>query len=169
LAILNLEHLFEQADRLAKPPPAGRPRQADLRRAISTAYYGVFHAALTAAADQFVGAAKRSTSQYGLVYRTVDHKRLRELCEDIGKSTLPRKLASHAPAGGFGNNIRAFAAAVLELQAKRHTADYDPTILFKTSDAAYAIRIARTAVRRFEKARADRREAFLALLLFQPR
>lgn len=169
MAILNPEHLFEQAEKLIAPPPAGPPRQVDIRRAISAAYYAVFHAMLTAAADQFVGVTKRSTSQYGLVYRSVDHKWLRILCEEVKKPTLPSKYAPHAPPNGFGTNIADFAAAVLELQEKRHAADYDPLIRVKSLDAALAISTARAALERFKKASATRRKAFLSLLLFPPR
>ncbi len=169
MAILNPEHLFEQADKLSSPPSAGRPRQVDIRRAISAAYYGVFHAAITAAADQFVGVTKRSTSQYGLVYRSVDHGWLRTLCEEVKKPILAAKYAPHAPSNGFGANIVAFAAAVLELQEKRHAADYDPMIRVKSSDAVLAVRTARAALRRFNGASSTRRKAFLSLLLFQPR
>jgi hypothetical protein len=42
MAILNPEHLLQQAERLIQPPPAGPPRQVDLRRAISGAYYDAF-------------------------------------------------------------------------------------------------------------------------------
>jgi uncharacterized protein (UPF0332 family) len=54
VAILNPDQLFEQAEKLIAIP-AGRPRQVDIRRAISSAYYAIFHAIITAAADQFVG------------------------------------------------------------------------------------------------------------------
>lgn len=169
MAILNPEHLFEQADKLIAPPPAGPPRQVDVRRAISSAHYGVFHATLTAAADQFVGVTHRATSQYGLVYRSVDHKWLRILCEEVKKQTLPSRFAPYAPADGFGPHIIAFAAAALELQEKRHNADYDPLIRVKTSDAQLAIQTARAALQRFNEATAAEREAFLSLLLFSPR
>jgi hypothetical protein len=56
-----------------------------------------------------------------------------------------------------------------ELQGKRHAADYDPMIRMKTSDALFAIKTARAAVRRFSKASAARRHAFLSLLVFPPR
>jgi hypothetical protein len=46
---LDPEELLEQARRLA-----AEPTQADLRRAISAAYYGLFHFFLTAAADMIV-------------------------------------------------------------------------------------------------------------------
>jgi hypothetical protein len=129
----------------------------------------VFHATLALAADHFVGVTKRSSSEYGLVYRSVDHKWLRELCEDVRKPTPPKKLMPHIPPNGFGPNIVAFAAAVVELQEKRNAADYDPMIRVKTSDALLAIRTARAAVSRFGRASAARKHAFLALLLFAPR
>jgi hypothetical protein len=85
VTILNPDHLFEQADKLISPPPAGPPRQVDLRRAISSSYYGLFHACLVAAADEFVGVTQRATSRYALVYRSIDHKTLREVCNEAKK------------------------------------------------------------------------------------
>jgi hypothetical protein len=169
VAILNPEHLFEQADKLIFPPTAGPPRQVDIRRAISAAYYGIFHATIAAAADQFIGVTKRSMSQYGLVYRSIDHGVLRTLCEEVKKPILPAKYAPYAPKGGFGANIGAFAVAVLELQQKRHAADYDPAIRVRTSDASLAIRTATAALARFNGAEVAEREAFLTLLVFPPR
>src|SRR5271155_41415 len=96
VAILNPDHLFEQAEKLIAPPPAGPPRQVDVRRAISAAYYGLFHAIIAAPADQFVGKAKRSSSLYGLVYRSVDHRRLRVLCEEVKRPKLGTKYTAHA-------------------------------------------------------------------------
>jgi hypothetical protein len=65
---LDPEHLFEQALKLTDP---AADRQADFRRAISAAYYGLFHAVLSAAADLFIGAGNRSTGRYELVYRVL--------------------------------------------------------------------------------------------------
>ena len=67
MATLNPDHLFEQADKLVVPPRAGPPRQVDLRRAISAAYYGIYHFCLTAAADEFVGVIHRATSRYAAI------------------------------------------------------------------------------------------------------
>ena len=72
MPVLNPDHLLEQADRLMASTGRGAPRQADLRRAISNAYYGVFHAVVTEAADHFVGRTQRQTPTYGLVYRSID-------------------------------------------------------------------------------------------------
>jgi uncharacterized protein (UPF0332 family) len=169
LAILDPEHLFEQAFHLLKPPPAGPPRQVDVRRAISSAYYGVFHATVTAAADEFVGKTKRSTSNYALVYRSIDHRRVREVCLEIQKQTPSSKFLRYVPQNGFGPNLREFCTALVELQEKRHSADYDPSIRVKTSDALIAIGMAKSALLRYGGAGPPARKAFLALLLFTPR
>jgi len=169
VAILNPEHLFEQADKLVVSPPAGPPRQVDLRRAISGAYYGLFHSCLTAVADEFVGVTQRTTSRYALVYRSIDHKALRDLCDEVRKQTLKAKYGPYVPSGGFEANVQAYSTAVIELQQKRHMADYDPQPRFRASDARLAISTARTAVHRFEMANADHRKAFLTLLICAPR
>jgi uncharacterized protein (UPF0332 family) len=168
VATFNPEHLFEQAESLITLQ-TGRPRQADVRRAISTAYYGLFHAVVMAAVDIYVGKTNRDTGRYGLAYRTVDHSWLRDLCKEVQKPTLTNRFKPYAPSDGFGANIVALAIAVCELQQKRHAADYDVMIKVNRSDAAFAIRAARAALVRFSESSDDKRIAFLSLLLFQPR
>ena len=158
MTLPSSQHFFQRAIRLAASSSSGPPRQVDLRRAISDTYYGIFHATLTAAADQFVGATKRSTNQYALVYRSIDHRAIRELCLEMGKPTLPRSLTRHAPPGGFGPNLRAYSEGFLELQEKRISAD-----------VLVAVVAARIALLRFRKATDAEREAFLTLLVFKPR
>ena len=136
---------------------------------MSAAYYAVFHSILTAVADELIGKTKRNTPEYGLAYRSLNHGRLRELCNDLKKPTLPAKIAPYAPPTGFGPGIEAVARAVIELQERRHTADYDPMQKFKTADALLAIRTARSAVERMGRAGETERRRFLVLLAFQPR
>jgi hypothetical protein len=169
MPVLNPDHLLEQADRLIAPAAGGAPRQADLRRAISTAYYALFHTILTEVADMFAGRTQRHTPRYALVYRSIDHKVLRELCEHLVKSTPPQRYASHVPRGGFGPDLVAVANAVLDLQEKRHLADYDPLFRARTLDTTLAISTARAAVLRFRAATRAQRTAFLSLLAFPPR
>jgi hypothetical protein len=166
---LNADHLIEQAERLIVPPRGGSPRQVDLRRAISAAYYGVFHFCLTMAADELVGVTQRATSRYALVYRSINHRSLRELCLEAQKRTPPARFLPYAPGGGFGADIQAFAAFANELQQKRHLADYDPLPRLRTSDAKLAIDTARTAILRFQAASEEHRKAFLTLLVCPPR
>ena len=168
MAILNPEHLFDQAEGLVTSG-GGRPRQVDIRRAISASYYGLFHAVVAAAADLIIGQNNRSKPDYGLIYRTIDHNRLREFCKDVQKTSLPHKYKRYSPPAGFGGDIKAFATAIVELQERRHTADYDPMVQMKQSDAILLTRTARAALSRFQSVDADERNTFLTLLLFEPR
>jgi uncharacterized protein (UPF0332 family) len=147
----------------------GRPRQADIRRAISAAYYGVFHAVIAKAVDQFVGAINRDKAHYGLAYRSVSHSRLREVCNAIQKPTPPGKYRPYAPIAGFGPDVIALADAIEALQEKRHSADYDIMIRMNRSDAAVAIATVRAALARLDKTPQQEQLAFLGLLLFSPR
>ena len=169
MAVLNPDHLLDQANRLAAAPAVGAPRQADLRRAVSSTYYAVFHAVVTEAADDFVGATKRHTPRYALLYRSIDHRSLRTICEDIVKDKLPKKYNKYEPKGGFGPDIDALANAVTELQEKRHVADYDPHYRARRSDVILAVATGRTALVRFRSATRTRRKAFLSLVVFSPR
>ncbi len=169
MSILNPEDLLAQAARLIEPPTAGPPRQVDVRRAISAAYYAVFHAILIAAADEIVGRVHRGTPSYVLVYRSLDHKGFRTICAIAQRRDLPPRYRPFVPGSGFGEDVRAFAGATIALQERRHTADYDPTDQFRTAHAKLAIEIARTALRHWEAAPKPERHALLMLSLFQPR
>jgi uncharacterized protein (UPF0332 family) len=168
VATLEPDHFFDQAERLIAAVP-GAPRQVDLRRAISAAYYGIFHALIAAASDLIVDAANRQSPLYGLVYRSIEHRALRMLCEDIGKSQLPAKYSPYVPVAGFGSDIVAVSEALVDLQKRRHAADYDPTIRIRKSDAAFAVDRARTARARLTAADPELRATFLTLLVFPPR
>jgi uncharacterized protein (UPF0332 family) len=167
MAIVNSKHLLDQADRLLRPGDSIRyVRQADRRRAISAAYYAVFHFTLTALADEFVGKTERRTARYALAYRSVDHGTLTKLCKNIGNPNTLANLSQFAPEKGFGPNILEFASLVAQLKEKRTAADYDPTLWVTLSDARKAIDEARSAMLRFGKATVARRRAFLSLLIF---
>jgi len=169
MTVLSPDHLLQQAERLAARPPAGVSRQVDLRRAISSAYYGLFHFTLTCLADEFVGVMQRATSRYALVYRSVDHRVLKDLCLEIQRPTPSRKFVPYFPAGGFGPELGSFAASAFELYEKRNRADYDPGPRFRSLDAQLAITTARDALERFGQAKLDIRRVFLTLLLCPPR
>jgi uncharacterized protein (UPF0332 family) len=149
VAPVNPEHLFEQALKLAESD-IGRPRQADLRRAISSAYYGLFHAVSTAAADLFIGTTNRSNARYELVYRSVDHRWLRDVCAEATKQSVGAKFAPYIPRGGFGLNLKAFATAVVDLYQQRLDADYNPSNDVIRSEARTAVATAKEAFDRFQ-------------------
>lgn len=169
MAVLNPDHLIEQAERLIIAPPAAPPRQVDLRRAISAAYYALFHEIITSAADQIVGVTLRPTREHALVCRAIDHATIRKACLELAKTTPAAKYLSYLPPGGFGNDIAGVAAAFPDLMEARHSADYDTLARFRTSDVKSHIISARAAIGALRAAPADHRKAFLFLLSFPPR
>jgi uncharacterized protein (UPF0332 family) len=163
------DHLFEQADRLMLPLAAeAEPRQTDLRRAISSAYFALFHFTLAAASDLFVGWDKRSMPEYQIMYRSVSHDWLRSLCEQLQRKRIA-KIAPHAPGVAFFGPVVIFAATVAELQELRHSADYDPSFSITVDEAKFRIDEARKAVKLFQEATDVQRVAFLTLLMFNIR
>jgi len=168
MAVLNPDHLLDQADRLITSPGGGAPRQADLRRAISSAYYAVFHTVVTEAADILIGKKHRSSPRYALAYRSITHSSLGKLCEDVIKTPLPKKYSKYL-IDDFGLDLIALATAVVDLQEKRHLGDYDPLFRVRMSDAVLAVTTGRTALIRFRDANRTKRRDFLTLLVFSPR
>lgn len=169
MAALDPQALFEQAELLIAPRRPGPARQVDLRRAVSAAYYGVFHFICAQAANLFVGRGRQREPRYSLVYRSVDHRELRTVCKAVQAARLDFAVAQLAPASGFAAGLKQFAGSVSELQSLRHMADYDPNGVFSTKDAHFAIQAGRGAVAAFGQASAEERAAFLTLLLFKRR
>jgi hypothetical protein len=157
------EHLIEQAEKLTIEGAL----ETDLRRALSNAYYALFHLALTAAADMVAGGdlPPRASPRYSFVYRSVDHSRLRSLCQQVSKTNpqLP-----FAPVGGFGP-LADFARITVNLYELRISADYDPSKEFNINDARVEVANARQAIEWFRQSSSKQREAFLTMLLFKGR
>jgi hypothetical protein len=73
------------------------------------------------------------------------------------------------PVPGFDGHIKGFAAIAIELQERRHAAEYDPLPRFKSSDAKGVVDLGRNAVHRFPQADQEHRRMFLTMLLCPPR
>lgn len=166
---MNPDHLLEQADQLLTRPDRGAPRQANKRRAISAAYYALFHALARLVANELIGSAQRHTPRYALIYRSLEHGRLKSLCSDLLRPALPAKYAPFTPQGGFGADVARVAKAMVDLQDLRHRADYDPGFRINTGPAATVVEQARGAVGRIARWTAEEKQLFSALAVFEPR
>ncbi|HRK94788.1 MAG TPA: hypothetical protein PK694_00570 [Rhodospirillales bacterium] len=169
MTIPNPEHLLEQAKRLVEPRGKGPTRQVDIRRAISAAYYAVFHFVVREVADQFTPAYLRGSPLHALAYRSIDHRQLAALCKEVRRTTLSPTVSRYLPAAGFSSALREFAGSMLELREKRNAADYDPLLKFRVADAAAVVATAESAISGFRSADADERRTFLTLLVFPVR
>ena len=77
---MNSRDLIETAHRLTELSPR-RPSQANLRRALSTAYYAVFHCLAATAADALMG--KGRNDAWHQTYRALEHGSARRACDNI--------------------------------------------------------------------------------------
>ncbi len=103
-----------------------------MRRAISTAYYALFHSLCTVCADGLVG-----WTQVDLVaqtYRALDHQSAR-------RRLLGQDIAAISP------EMRKVGESFDALQEQRHVADYSPpSVLFNRPDALANVARARAAI-----------------------
>ncbi len=139
--------LLAQADYLCRLSPK-RPKQANLRRAVSASYYAVFHALCRSNADALVGkGAARPTRAWMQTYRALDHAQAKSRCKEAGSR-------------GFPLSIQALADSFVSLQEHRHRAEYNPDQSFTKKEAAFIVGLARSAVAAIDIAPARDRRAF---------
>ncbi len=76
--------LIKTARRLSSPRGSKKPRQSDLKRAVSTAYYAMFHAMCRNCADCLIGKTKalRSEPAWRQAYRAVEHSHAKNQCKN---------------------------------------------------------------------------------------
>lgn len=113
----------------------GRVSQANLRRAISATYYAVFHELAKHCADSLVGKtkSKRPNKAWVEVYRGLDHGTCKDACSRAAKVSFPAELKD-------------FSDAFEQLQAARHSADYDPMIRISKAEALLYLSLANASI-----------------------
>jgi uncharacterized protein (UPF0332 family) len=98
------DDLLEQSHHLARRE-RNRPKQASLRRAVSTAYYSLFHLLIGDAVLCW-----KLPSQRPALARAYDHSRMKGACMRCASADA---------------DLKTVANAFVELQQLRHRADYD--------------------------------------------
>ncbi len=131
--------LIEQADTLARLGGQGAPRQANLRRAVSSAYYAVFHYLVDAACRAILGTQHAQQAYRYALSRAFVHATMKAACSSFAGTQLPEAVAKPLPKDATGRysiapEIQQIAALFKELQQKRYLADYDLSERFKRSE-----------------------------------
>lgn len=134
----------------------GKPRQSNLHRATSTAYYALFHTLARCAADLFIGGSKRRSGAWLQVYRALDHGTVKNAC--LNSAGIPL----------FPKKIQDFASMFVTMQEKRHKADYDSSARVKKSQVSTDIDLAEAAIDDFVSVSTTERRAFAAFVIFKP-
>lgn len=155
---MRSDDLLSVADDLVSTR-SSKPRQSNLRRAVSTAYYAMFHCLASCCADTLVGSRRtdRSKPAWRQVYRALEHGLAKKNCKN---RAIIRK---------FPQDIEDFANAFVSLQEKRHSADYDPFSQFTKQEVRSDIAATRNTIERFRSTPVRDRRAFAAFVLFKSR
>ncbi len=110
------DDLIQHAIFLSELNLPNEPKQVDLRRAVSAAYYGLFHLLTTEAAQNW-----KHPNQRDRFARMFDHGRMKTCCSRISSRPLPSAPTEISTAA----DLKLIADSFVKLQQARHTADYD--------------------------------------------
>ena len=98
------------------------PLQVNLRRAISSAYYAVFHLLIAESVDLLVPAEPPGLA--GRVSRSFTHNEMNRVCGIFARQQLTDELRELLP-NGISAGLNTVARIFCQLQQERHSADYD--------------------------------------------
>lgn len=140
--------LLAQSVALATMEP-NKPKQASLRRAVSAAYYALFHLLVEDGARLFI---RDDFARLSLVARTFNHGKIKEVSNRFLGNELPERLRSkvnyQTPL-----DLAAVAKTFVKLQQLRHEADCNLDRQFTRSQVQQLVADAETAFEKWEKVR----------------
>ena len=133
--------------------------QSSLRRAVSTAYYALFHCLANCCADMLVGGpgSGRSEPAWHQAYRALQHGTAKVRCDN-------RRMIQRFPV-----EIQGFAQQFVHMQGKRADADYAPSLTLEQADVIADIENTEQCIAQFEGAPDRDRRAFAVYVLLNLR
>lgn len=155
------DDLLRQAFHLVHNEPKN-PKQASLRRAVSTAYYSLFHLLINEAVVNWNRAQFRAT-----LGRAFDHNIMKAASKRI-QDTRQFPFLGEQP--GTVAALKSVAKTFSELQDKRHIADYDNTTFWTRTEALVQIKSAEQAFNAWKSIRNEYiAQAYLVSLVVKKR
>ena len=151
------DDLLEQAYHLAHREPTN-PKQASLRRAVSTAYYALFDLLIDEAIGNWSIARQRGT-----LARAFDHGKMKSICGD----TVKQFYNDGQPQ--YRLQLKNMADAFIQLQAQRHRADYDISFEWEPTDVVGWLNLATEAFADWRAIRDQEAAQDYLLSLFLPK
>ena len=144
------------------PRVPAQVNQATLRRAVSTAYYALFHLLISETVANWSRASSRDA-----LGRMFDHGLMKKVSSRIlDANKVPFKGEDPAVV----RNLRAVAKAFAMLQDQRHIADYDNATLWAETEALLVVSRAEEAFATWRLIRnEDIAQNYLVTLLIKPR
>ena len=160
------EDLLEQARHLAQRE-SKRPRQASLRRAVSTAYYALFHLLITETTKNWKRPAERFT-----LARMFDHAFMAKACAAKRDSLISHFNTHPSPSAQLEiqKHLHVVAVTFVRMLQDRHTADYDSSTQWTRTDTLEAIDSVQAAFQSWKAIRTGHdAQNFLVTLLLRER
>jgi uncharacterized protein (UPF0332 family) len=141
--------LLDQARHLITKEPR-RPRQASLRRGVSSAYYALFHKLTDASANFLVGGSGsgRQALRHALRRRYI-HGEMKSVSNSFAAGAPPQLWQQAA--GAISTELRKVAETFVELQEARHEADYDHARAWTRQEAIELVQRAEQAFDAWER------------------
>jgi uncharacterized protein (UPF0332 family) len=156
--------LLAQARHLATREPQ-RPKQASLRRAVSSAYYALFHFLIDRAVRRLVRARDRQGLR-DVLGRAFQHAAMKEAAKAFAGGTLKTQFDPALAGNAITQQLKDIADAFVRLQEARHEADYNRGRDFTRREALDAVDSAQKAVQDWEATKGTiPADAFLVALL----
>lgn len=157
------EDLSRQAEHLAVYEGL-TPGQASLRRAVSTAYYALFHLLVEAAALRWSGSPESRTG----IERAFQHGAMKSVSLQFKKQFWRDW---HGIQQSIPPAIRTIASTFADLQDDRHMADYDNHEPWTLTEVEDILKATRSAFRDWDSIRTDPMAGnyLLAMLLSKQR
>jgi uncharacterized protein (UPF0332 family) len=162
------DDLLEQANHLANRERK-KPRQASLRRAVSTSYYALFHLLVWEATQNW-----KRVDQRAMLARFFEHGKMKDASEkqrgECGRFISARPAPSPGNDLDCMRHLEVVAAAFSQSQHDRHTADYDNSKQWTRTEAMATIGRVTFAFQSWRTVRKHRfAQAYLISLLGKPR
>jgi hypothetical protein len=137
---------------------AGQPDDPRVRRAISTAYYALFHHLCFGFSSVVLRPSPMSFTRAWLqAYRYPDHGPAKQRCAAAAKEPT------------FPVEVIKFAVAFVRLQGERIDADYNPERIFTAAEASGLVLTAEQAILDFDRVPAEHQRAFLLFVGLKPK
>jgi uncharacterized protein (UPF0332 family) len=130
--------------------------QASLRRAVSTAYYALFHLLIDEAVSKWTVERQRS-----VLARTFEHSKMKGSCDEVVKIVKG--------GGSLPSELNIVAKNFIQLQHYRHTADYDNSKEWSRTDVVNVLTLATEAFQAWMEIRESDAAQDFVLLLFLPK
>jgi uncharacterized protein (UPF0332 family) len=136
--------------------------EADLRRAVSSAYYALFHLLISEACANWTHSSSRKH-----LARMFEHSYMRKVSDRVAD---PKRTAYANENPVVVQKLRDLAAIFSDLQARRHEADYDIARTWSFSQAMEEIDSATGAFALWNEIRSEPiAQDYLVFLLIKPR